>query len=182
MHFLEYYYKNIIKHNLINKFRYKNITHLPKLQKIVLNFECNKFEIKHLSTTLIALELVTLKRGMLTQAKGSNVLLKIKKGNPVGCKVILKKKFMFHFLVRLLIDVFPKLKNFSTLKIVKNKLKSDSFSYKLIDTLIFSELEQNYYIFNSLPNLNITIIANTKNQKELLFLLNSFKLPIQVLL
>jgi large subunit ribosomal protein L5 len=180
MHFLEYYYNTVIKYDLINKFKYKNTKYLPKLNKIVLNFGCKKFDIKNLSIALLALELISLKKGTLAQAKRPNILLKIKKGNPVGCKVILKKHFMYNFLAKLLIDVFPKLKNFTTLKIAKNKLRNHTFSYRLKDNLIFLELEQNYYIFNNLPDLNITLVADVKNEKEFIFLLNSFKLPIHI--
>lgn len=178
MNFLNTYYQNIIQYDVINKFNYKHIKTLPKLEQIVLNFGCKNFNIKKLATALLALELITAKRGELTTAKNSNILLKIRKGNPVGCKIILKKRIMYNFFTKFIVDVFPKIKNFTPFKIQKNKLKKKSFSTKLANTLIFSELEQNYYLFNSLPNLDITIVTNTKNQKELIFLLNSFKLPV----
>ena len=178
MHFLEYYYQNIIQYDLLNKFRYKNIKKLPKLQKIVLNFGCKNSDIKNLSTALLSLELITNKRGNLIVSKNSNILLKIKKGNPVGCKVILKKTFMYNFFAKILINIFPRIKNFTEFNTQKNKLKNNAFSYKLTNALTFLELEQNYYLFNNLPNLNITVTTNTKTKKELVFLLHSFKLPL----
>ena len=94
MNSLEYYYKTIIKYDLINKFSYSNIKKIPELKKIVLNFGCKSSEIKELATSLLALELIinTNTPIFLTKSKQPNVLLKIRKGAPVGCKVILKKK------------------------------------------------------------------------------------------
>jgi large subunit ribosomal protein L5 len=181
MHFFEYYYKNIIKYDLINKFHYKNIKHLPLLKKIVLNFGCKGSELKNLAAILLSLELITTQRGMITTSKNSNILLKIRKGNPVGCKLILKKTTMYNFFSKLIREIFSKLKNFTGFNIKQKSLNSNAISYNLQNSLIFSELEQNYYLFNKLPPLNITLVTNTINSNEFLFLLNAFKFPIKLM-
>lgn len=178
MYFLENYYQNVIQYDLINKFQYKNTQNLPKLQKIVLNFGYKNSNIKILASSLLSLELITSKRGIITTSKNSHILLKIRKGNPVGCKVILKKTLMYNFFAKLLIDIFPQIKEFKEFYFKKESQPKNAFSYKLINTFIFFELEQNYNLFNSISNLNITIVTNTKTQSELLFLLHSFKLPL----
>ena len=177
MHFFEYYYENIIKYDLINKFHYKDLKQLPKLKKIVLNFGCRNSDLRVLATILLSLELITNQRCVLTISKTSSVLLKIRKGDPVGCKVILQKTIMYHFFAKLLFKIFSKLKNFSGFIIKSTSLNSKAVSYKLKNSLIFSELEQNYYLFNNLPSLNITIVTNTTKKKDFFFLLSSFKLP-----
>jgi len=179
MHFFEYYYENIIKYDLINKFHYKDIKHLPKLKKIILNFGCKSSELKILAAILLSLELITTQHGVLTTSKNSNILLKIRKGNPVGCKLILKKTIMYNFFSKLIYEIFSKLKNFTGFNIKYKSLNSKAISFNIQNSLIFSELEQNYYLFNKLPPLNITFVTNTVNSNEFLFLLNSFKLPIK---
>ena len=94
MHFLDYFYTKTLKFDLINKFYYKELKNLPKLKKIVLNFNCRTTNLKTLATHLLALELITNQKSNLTISKRPNLLLKIRKGNPVGCKVILKKILM----------------------------------------------------------------------------------------
>jgi len=175
MYFLKNYYKNIIQYDLVNKFRYGSLQNLPKLQKIVLNFGYKNPNLKNLASALLFLELITTKQGVITTASSPHILLKIKKGNPVGCKVILKKTLMYSFFTRLLIDIYPQVKKFTLQR--KNQ-KPNTFSYQLKSIFIFLELERNYNLFNNLSNLNITIVTNTKTRNELLFLLNSFKLPI----
>lgn len=173
MYFLKNYYQSVIQYDLINKFQYKNLQQLPKLEKIILNFRYKDF--KSLSSSLLALELITKKQGTLITANNSYILLKIRKGAPIGCKVILKKFLMYNFFTKLLVDVFPQLKEINFHSFF---FQRQTFFYQLKNIFIFFELEQNYSLFSTLSNLNITIVTNTKTQEELLFLLNSFKLSI----
>lgn len=177
MNVLRNYYKEVIRYDLLNKFPHSQIEDIPQLKKIVLNFGCKSFDIKTLSVSLLSLELITGQKGALTRSKRANILLKIRKGNPVGCMVILKKSKMYDFTFKLLIDVFPNLKDFKGIHVAK-KLNITNFSFTLIDLISFKELEKQFYLFSNLPPLNITFVSNTKSKKELLYLLNSFKLPL----
>ena len=111
MSILENYYKKIIRHDLINKFLYNYIEDVPQLKKIVLNFGCKNSNIRNLGVSLLSLELITGQRGFLTRANRASILLKIRKGDPVGCMVVLKKNKMYTFALKLLTDVFPNLKH-----------------------------------------------------------------------
>lgn len=178
MNFLNHYKKNVIVYDLINKFNYKTIKNIPIIDKMILNFGFKNIDSKSLYTSFLALELITGKKGVFTQAKTSNILLKIRKGNPVGCKVVLKKRLMYLFLNKLIIEIFPKMKPLNKI-LYKNKfLNTTSTSFTITNILIFSEFEKNYYLFNNLPELDITFVTKTKTKQEFLFLLNSFKLPI----
>ena len=176
MNLLENYYKKVVRYDLINKFSYHNLSDIPELKKIVLNFGCKSFAIKNIAASLSALELITTKQGTVTKAKRSNVLLKIRKGHPVGCIVVLTKTKMHYFFLKLLTQVFPNLKDFKGIKVSK-KLKNKNFSLTLVDLINFEELEKQFYLFTNLPPLNIILVTNTKTQKELMYLLNSFKVP-----
>lgn len=176
MHFLRYYNHKIIKHDLINKFKYNKINKIPRLKKIVLNFGCKDFNIQKFATTLLALEIVTTKKATLTTAKNANMLLKIQKGHPAGCKVVLQEKEIYSFLIRLFLEILPKLKNFSGFKVKK---KVGSFSFKLLSNqILLQEFEEHYPLFASLPDLDIHISTNSKSQEELIFLIKSLKFPI----
>lgn len=177
MNFLNYFQSKTLKHDLLNKFHYKNINDLPKIEKIILNFGCKTSSIKKLATAVLALELITNQKGTLTKSKKPNVLLKIRKGNPIGCKITLRRRPMLKFLEKTLMEVFPKIKNFNGLKVSK-RIKKNSFSYELHSTLNFSELERNYYLFNNLPKLTVTIVTTTSTREEFLFLLKAFQLPL----
>jgi large subunit ribosomal protein L5 len=176
MHFLEKFYSKTIKYNLVNKFLYKTTKNIPKLKKITLNFGCQTADIKQLSSSLLAFELIANQKGSLTKTKHSNILFKIRKGNPTGCKITLSNYNSYNFLSKMICEIFPRLKNFSGFNSIK-KIKKNAFSYECHETFAFKELESHYYLFNKLPKLNITIITNTKNKNELILLLKSFQLP-----
>lgn len=177
MNILENYYKKIIRRDLVNKFSYTHLDEIPQLKKIILNFGCKNSDIKSIASALLSLELITTKPGSLVKSNRSNVLLKIRKGNPVGCVVVLKKNEMYHFLHKLLSEVFPSLKSFTGFGVSK-KLNKTSFSFTLKDLINFKELEKQFYLFINLPPLNITLITNAKTKEELLYLLHSFKLSL----
>jgi large subunit ribosomal protein L5 len=177
MHFLTKFYNKNLKYELINKFIYNKSSNIPKLKKIILNFGCKTADLKQLSSSLLALEFITNKKGTMTKTKKSNILFKIRKGNPTGCKIILSKFNAYNFLSKIIVEICPRLKNFSGFNSYK-KIKKNAVSYDLHETFTFKELESHYYLFNNLSRLNITIVTNTKNQEEMIFLLKSLQLPI----
>lgn len=175
MHFIKYYYTKIIKYDFINKFNYTNSNKLPKLKKIILNFGCQNFTIQKFAIILLALELIGTKKGSITLNKHANVFLKIQKGSPSGCRVILTKNDMYAFLSKLLVEILPKIKDVSGLKL---KVVDHTFSYAFSsNSIILAELQEYYPLFNNLPLLTLTVISTAKNEKELMFLIKSFQFP-----
>jgi large subunit ribosomal protein L5 len=116
MFFFERYLHQIISYDLINTFFYKNLKEIPKLKKITLNFGYQNSTFRRLVSSLLALEFITCKKGNLTISKDLNVFLKIKKGNPVGCKIILKKSTMYLFYLKLITSIFSKMKQSQTFR------------------------------------------------------------------
>jgi large subunit ribosomal protein L5 len=151
---------------------------LPELKKIILNFGCKTADVKQLAASLLALELITGQRGIMTRTKHSNINFKIRKGNPTGCKVSLSKPQAYTFLSKMLIEIFPKLKNFYGFPINK-RTKKNTFSYELKETFSFTELESHFYLFNGIPKLNITLVTTASTIDELLFLLKAFQLAFR---
>jgi large subunit ribosomal protein L5 len=177
MHFLKYFHNKTLKFDLINKFYYTDLKKLPKLKKVVINSSCKTAELKTLATNLLALELITNQRGILTVSKRPNLLLKIRKGDPTGCKLTLKKPSMLNFFSKSLNEVFPKIKNFNGITISK-KIEKGSCSFVIKDILHFTELSEHYSLFNGLSKFDLSFVTTVKTQKEMLFFLKSLQLPI----
>jgi len=174
MHFFEHYNENIVKYDLINKFRYKNLTKIPKLNFISLRFNFKKSDLKQLIAALIALELITFQKGSLIESKVSSVSLKIREGQPVGCKVVLRRLKMLEFLTELINKIVIENK-----KIKRSKIFNyNSFSFKISNVLIFNELEKNYQFFKNLKGLDINISTTPTDFKNFLFLLKSHKIKV----
>ena len=177
MSFFYSYYSNIIKYDLINKFSYQNVQQLPQIRKIVLHFRFKKININFLVSALMAFQLITSKSGSLIKANKFNTMLKIKKGNPVGCKIILTKTAMYFFFFKFLLQVSHKLQQ---INITPNTNRNKTLGIKLKNLMVFKEIEQNYKFFKELLNLNILIVTNTTTMVEFVFLLKAFKLPVSV--
>jgi len=170
MYFFEAYVFKITKHDLINTFSYQNLTQIPTLKKITLNFGYQKSNIKHLIFSILALEFISFKKGKITKSKHINLFLKIKKGNPVGCVVVLKKSAMHLFYVRMKTLFSP-----NKIQLWKDLRLTKSISFHLKNPLIFPELENQFQFFKTIPRLDITLITTSNSQKELFFLLKSIK-------
>ena len=168
MHFLKRYNEKFVKYDFINKFNYKLINNIPKLVSITLSFNLKKFNIKLLISSLAALQIITLNKGVVTKSKVSNISLKIRKGQPIGCKLTLNNNAMYKFLNKILNKSIINFK-------IKNPILNKVFSIKIKNILIFKNLERNYQFFKNLSNLNITITISNNNLNEFLFLLNLFK-------
>lgn len=175
MIFSNTYYHKIVKYDFINTFNYQNLNQLPDLNKIVLNFGYSKSNLKYLISGLLALEFISSKKGKLTKSKNLNLLLKIKKGNPIGCKVILKKNYMRLFYFKLITLIFSKVKSSQLPKFPCHLQTPKSVSFQLRSPLFFAELENQFQFFRSIPSLDITLCTSSQSQKELLFLLKSIK-------
>jgi len=110
MSFFEVYNCKIIKYDLVNTFVFQNLTQMPRLEKIILNFGYPKSKLKNIISGLLALEFLSSKKGKITKSRHLNIFLKIKKGNPVGCKIVLKKSIMNLFYLKLMTSIFTKIK------------------------------------------------------------------------
>jgi len=169
MNILKHYNENIVKYDLINKFSHKTLGKIPKLKFITLNFKLKKCDVKSLVCSLAALQLITQQKGALTTSKISNISLKIRKGQPVGCKLTLRKSKLNRFLFQLVNKDFRQ-------QVFDSQKLCNLFSIKLKNVLVFDELEQNYQFFNNLSNLNINIGTTDCTFDEFVFLLKSYKL------
>ena len=163
-----------LKYELLNKFLYKSTKNVPRLTKIILNFKFKTNNFINLATSLLVIEIISKQKAIFTLTRSSNIILKVRKGNPVGCKVTLSKKSALYFLDTFLNGVLPKSKNtFYIPKILKN----ESFSINFKELFLFEDLENKYYLFNNLNGLDITFVTNCVFKEELIYMISCLKIP-----
>ena len=177
---LDYYYKKITKRDLVQKFYYKNLKSIPNIQQIIINFGFKSTDLKTLSTGMLVLELITNKKGFLKKARSSSLALKIRKGQPAGCSTSLTKAKAHDFINKLNSEIFPFLQEFKEINI-KPTHKTRAISITINQLIAFKNLEQQFYLFNNLPNLNVTIICNAQTHSEFLYYLKALKVPIKII-
>jgi len=163
-------YKNKVKYELLNKFSYRNIYDIPKLEKINLSLNVNSSDLHLLVSSLIALKLITNQRGFLIRSKTFNLVSKIRKGDPVGSRVTLRKEQALKFMQKLT-KVKPLLKKFN----------SGNFSFLITNLMVFKEIESNYHFFRRLTSLNIVVNTTAVTRTELVFLIKSYNMKVSIL-
>jgi ribosomal protein L5 len=171
--FLSAYYKKNCNYKYINKFVYSKINELPRIKKIILSFKLNNFNLKLIAVHFLILQQLSNKNnGLFTKAKKSNMLLKIKKGNVVGCEFLIKTtKLIITFLKKLILELLLKKQP------RKKAYKSKSVYYKINNIILLTSFDKLFNLYKAVnkTNLNITIVMNLKKH-ELLYTLNKFKI------
>ena len=87
---------------------------------------------------------------------------------------------MYNFLEKILLEAFPKIKNFNGIKFDKTTEKN-SLSYKFSDNFVFNSIEEHYYLFANLPELDVTVTTTIKKTEELNFLIKSLQFPVKII-
>lgn len=174
MSFYYYYYKNVLKREFLTRYVYENVYQLPKMKKIVLSLSFSQISLRGLLPLLSALTLISSQKSYLLNSSRPIVLLRLKSGLPIGCRVDLRGQQLFFFFEKLNFSVLPRLKDFS-LGFRKNIL------FLSIPSLsIFKEIEKDYEYFTDMPSLNIVFVFATSNRKrEIVDFLTAFRFPFK---
>ena len=90
-------YLDEVRPHLMKKFEFTSIMQVPKIEKITLNIGIGnaKDNKKALQSALEELMLITGQKPVVTTAKKDISNFKVRRGFPVGCKVTLRKDFMY---------------------------------------------------------------------------------------
>ena len=172
---LKNYYNSLIIYDLISKLNIKNIYTIPKITKIYLNIDFSKkslIEKKRIIKIILFLNLITNQQPFLTKKQKNNIFLKVKKNSIIGCKITLRKEYIYLFLEKIIFYILPNLK-----KIKFNMIKINNiFNFKIKNLLNFFEFKNEFFQFKDLSffSLNVSIQTNSKNNSHLFLLLNSF--------
>ena len=136
----ERYEKEVVP-AMMEKFGYKNIMQVPKLEKIVINMGVGeaKDNPKVLESAVNDLQLIAGQKPILTRAKKSVANFKIRENMALGCKVTLRKANMYEFADKLMSIALPRVRDFRG---VSSKAFDGRGNYSLgvKEQLIFPEI------------------------------------------
>jgi len=170
-------YKNEIVPQLMKKFGFKNIMQVPRLEKIVVNMGVGEAitDIKILEKAMEELSLITGQKPIICRAKKAIANFKIKKGNPIGCKVTLRRDRMYEFLDRLINVALPRIRDFRGVSLHAFDGKGN-FSLGINEQTIFPEIDYDKVTRIQGMNINI-VIKNSKSKEHSIELLRLFGIP-----
>ncbi len=171
-------YKSEIVPEMVKKFGYKNRLQVPKLQKVIVNMGVGEGsqDIKILEDAMKELSTITGQKPVICRARKAISNFKIRDGNPVGCKVTLRKVIMYEFLGRLINSALPRIRDFSG---VSGKAFDGAGNYTLglKDQSIFPEIE--YDKIHRVQGMDICIVTSAKTNEEAKELLRLFGMPFK---
>ena len=135
-------YQDEVAPALMQKFGYKSVMQIPRLEKIVVNVGCSEARenAKVLDAVVNDLTTITGQKAVITKAKKSVANFKLREGMPIGAKVTLRGNKMWEFLDRLFNVALPRVRDF-------RGISADAFdgrgNYALgvKEQLIFPEIE-----------------------------------------
>ena len=171
----EKYQKEVVP-AMIEKFGYKNIMEVPKLEKIVINMGVGeaKENQKVLESAVNDLTLIAGQKPVLTRAKKSVANFKIRENMPLGCKVTLRKAQMFEFADKLMSIALPRVRDFRG---VSSKAFDGRGNYSLgiKEQLRVPEIE--YDKIDKVRGMDIIFVTSANTDEEARELLRFLGMP-----
>ena len=171
-------YKNEIVPALTAQFGYKSSMQVPRISKIVLNMGVGEAiaDKKILDNAVGDLQKISGQRPVITKAKKSIAVWKIRTGYPIGCMVTLRQQRMYEFLDRLVSIALPRVRDFRGVS-GRSFDGRGNFNMGVKEQIIFPEIE--YDKIDALRGMNITIATTAKTDAEAKALLAAFKFPFK---
>lgn len=171
-------YINEVVPALMEKFKYKNIMEVPKVEKIVLNMGIGdaKDNPKSLEVAVEELTLIAGQRAVVTRAKKAISNFKIRAGMPVGARVTLRGERMYDFLDKLMNIALPRVRDFRGVSNTSFDGRGN-YSLGIREQLIFPEID--YDKVDRVRGLDIAIVTTAKTDEEAKALLELLGMPFK---
>ncbi len=172
------FYTNEIVKNMKEKFAYKNIMQVPKLEKIVVNMGVGeaKENSKILDSAVSDMEIITGQKAVITKAKKSVANFKLREGMSIGCKVTLRGKKMYEFADRLINLALPRVRDFRGVN--PNSFDGrGNYALGIKEQLIFPEIE--YDKIDKVRGMDVIFVTTAKTDEEARELLTQFGMPFR---
>jgi large subunit ribosomal protein L5 len=171
------YEKEVIL-SLKKEFGYTNNLEVPRFSKIVVNCSIKDAiaDKKILDSAMDEMALITGQKAVVRRARKSVSAFKLRKGTPIGAKVVLRRNYMYEFFDRLVNVAIPRIRDFQGFPRTSFDARG-SYSFGVEEQLIFPEIS--YEKVKKVHGFDITIVTTAKTDKEAMALLENMGFPFQ---
>lgn len=171
-------YKEDIRTALKEKFQYKSVMQVPKLQKIAINQGVGgaTTDKKLIDNAIKELTTITGQQAISAKSKKDISNFKLRKGMPIGVRVTLRDNNMYEFLDRLISVALPRIRDFKGIN-DKGFDGHGNYTLGISEQIIFPEI--NIDQINKIMGMDITFVTTAKTDVEALELLKQFGLPFK---
>ena len=171
-------YLNEVVSSLKEKYNYKSVMQVPKLEKIVINMGVGDAtgNSKLLDAAVADLAKISGQKPVITRAKKSIAGFKVREGQAIGCKVTLRGEQMYNFMDKLISITLPRVRDFRG---VSSKAFDGRGNYTMgiKEQLIFSEIDYDDVV--KVRGMDIVFVTTAKSNEEAFDLLNGLGIPFR---
>ena len=161
---------------MTEKFGYKNVMEVPRIEKITLNMGVGEAtqDKKKVTSAAEEMELIAGQKPVITKARKSIAQFKLREGMPIGAKVTLRRERMYEFLDRLVNIALPRVRDFRGLN-PKSFDGRGNYAFGIKEQIIFPEI--NYDRIDKVRGMDIIVTTTAKTDDEARELLRLFGFP-----
>ncbi len=175
---LETFYRDNVVPKLMERFQYKNIMMVPKLQKIAINIGIGEAaaEPKLLETAMAELAQITGQKPQIRKSRKAISNFKLRENQAIGCRVTLRRKTMYEFLDRFVSLAVPRIRDFRGL----NDTSFDgrgNYTTGIREQIIFPEID-----IDKVPRISgmdVTFVTSAATDEEAYVLLSELGMPFK---
>ncbi|MGC8887657.1 MAG: 50S ribosomal protein L5 [Verrucomicrobiia bacterium] len=169
-------YEKEVRPALMEKWKYKNIYQVPRLEKIVIHMGVSaSLEKTAVDDAAKDLALITGRKPVIDKSRKSVSNFKLRKGQPIGCHVTLRREVMYEFFDRLVAAALPRIRDFRGLS-PRSFDGKGNYSFGISEQTIFPEIELDK--IKRPQGMDITIVTTAKTNEEAKDLLKFLGFPI----
>jgi large subunit ribosomal protein L5 len=171
-------YREEVTPALKEKFEYKNVMQIPRIEKIVVNMGVGEAaqNQRALDGAMDDLAKITGQKPQLRRARKSIAGFKIREGMPVGARVTLRGERMWEFLDRLISIALPRVRDFRGIS-PRSFDGRGNFALGLREQLVFPEIS--YDAIDAARGLDVAVVTTAETDEEARELLRLLGMPFR---
>ena len=175
---LQIHYRDAVVKQLMEQFGYKTSMQVPRIEKIVLNMGVGEAvaDKKIMDNAVADMTKIAGQKPLITAARKSIAVFKVREGYPVGCKVTLRGARMYDFLDRLINIAMPRIRDFRGVN-PRSFDGQGNYSFGVREQIIFPEIA--YDQIDQLRGMDITITTTAGDDEGGRALLEAFNFPFR---
>ena len=171
-------YQNEVIPALMERFQYRNIMEVPRLEKVVINVGVGeaKDNPTALESAVKEMDLISGQKPVVTRAKKSIANFKLREGMNVGVKVTLRGEKMYDFLDKLMNISLPRVRDFRGVN-GSSFYGRGNYALGIKEQLIFPEI--NYDMVENIRGLDIVVVTTANSDEEAKAFLEFMGMPFK---
>jgi large subunit ribosomal protein L5 len=172
-------YVNEVAPALMQKFQYKSVMQIPKLEKVIINMGLGdtKDNAKGLDAAVSELATISGQKPVVTKARKSVAAFKVRQGMAIGAKVTLRGEKMYEFTDKLFNIALPRVRDFRGVS-AKSFDGRGNYAMGVKEQLIFPEIE--YDKVDKIRGMDIIFVTTAQTDEEARELLRLLGMPYAV--